>query len=101
MKGFKLIILTILMFFLSGCYDNIELNNLAIISGIGIDYHDDNYYLTYEILNDIKTSENTTMKSYTIMGKGKNLPDAFTDANYKVGKKPYFAHLKIVILTNC
>lgn len=100
MKAFKLIILVISLLCLSGCYDNIELNNLAIISGIGIDYHDNNYYLTYEILNDIKTSENTTMKSYTIMGSGKNLPDAFTDANYKVGKKPYFAHLKIVLYSD-
>ncbi len=97
MKIFKFTILIIFLFCLSGCYDNIELNNLAIISGIGIDYQDNNYYLTYEILNDIKTEQNTTMKSYTISGKGKTLPEAFTDTNYKVGKKPYFAHLRIVL----
>ncbi len=97
MKIFKLIILIVSLLCVSGCYDNIELNNLAIISGIGIDYHDDNYYLTYEILNDIKTDQNTTMKSYTMSGQGKTLPEAFTNTNYKVGKKPYFAHLKIVL----
>ena len=82
----KIITLILVLFLTAGCYDNIELNNLAIISGIGIDYHDDNYYLTYEILNDIKTGDNTTMKSYTISGKGKSLPEAFTNTNYKVGK---------------
>ena len=53
----KIIILIVLIFLTSGCYDNIELNNLAIITGLGIDYKDDNFYLTYEILNDIKTEE--------------------------------------------
>lgn len=95
----KFIILIISIFLLTGCYDNIELNNLAIITGIGIDYHDDNYYLTYEILNDIKTADNTTMLSYTLSGSGKTISDAFINTNYKVGKKPYFAHLKVVLLS--
>ncbi len=99
MKKLKLIILLFIIFFLTGCYDNIELNNLAIISGIGIDYQNDNYILTYEILNDIKTADNATMKSYTTTGEGKTLPEAFTNTNYKVGKKPYFAHLKIVLFS--
>ena len=54
----KIIILLCLTFFLTGCYDNIELNDLAIISGVGIDYKDNQYYLTYEILSDIKTEDN-------------------------------------------
>ncbi len=95
----KLLILIIITIFLTGCYDNIELNNLAIITGIGIDYKDNNFYLTYEILNDIKTDENSTMLSYTLSGQGKTISEAFINTNYKVGKKPYFDHLKIVLLS--
>ncbi len=95
----KIIILIISSLLLGGCYDNIELNNLAIISGIGIDYQDNDFILTYEILNDIKTEENTAMKSFTVKGMGEKIVDAFTATNYKVGKKPYFAHLKVVILS--
>ncbi len=95
----KIITLILLCFLLTGCYDNIELNNLAIITGIGIDYKDDNFYLTYEILNDIKTEENTAMKSYVLSGQGKSISEAFINTNYKVGKKPYYAHLKVVLLS--
>lgn len=94
----KIIVLIIVILSLTGCYDNIELNDLSIISGVGIDYIDDKYYVTYEILSNTKTIENTTLKSYTISGSGKNISDAFIDANYKTGNKAYFAHLKIIIL---
>lgn len=95
----KFIIILISIFFLTGCYDNIELNDLAIISGVGIDYYDNNFHLTYEILNDSKTESDTANLSYIIKGEGKNIAEAFADANYKVGKKSYFAHLKIVLLS--
>ncbi len=95
----KIIILVSIIFLATGCYDNIELNNLAIISGMGIDYYDNAYHLTYEILNDTKTDENTSMLSYTLGGEGKNISEAFVDTNYKVGKKPYFAHLRLIILS--
>lgn len=95
----KILILILCSLFLGGCYDNIELNNLAIISGIGIDYEDDNFILTYEVLNDTKTDENTAMLSYTEEGKGKSIVEAFTNTNYKIGKKPYFAHLRVVLLS--
>ena len=95
----KIFILLVIIFLLGGCYDNVELNNLAIISGIGIDYKNDEFYLTYEILNDIKTENNMTMKSFTESGSGKTISEAFTNVNYKIGKKPYFAHLKIALFS--
>ncbi len=95
----KLLILIISVFLLTGCYDNIELNNLAIVTGVGIDYIDDNFFVTYEILNDTNTEEVISMKSFTTSGKGKNINEAFTNVNYKVSKKPYFAHLKVVVIS--
>ncbi len=95
----KLIILLLSLFLLTGCYDNIELNNLAIITSVGISYQDDEYIVTYEILNDTNTEEVISMKSFTESGRGKTITEAFVDTNYKVGKKPYFAHLKIVLIS--
>ena len=59
----KIIILLSLIFILTGCYDNIELDDLAIVSGVGIDYKDEKFYLTYEILSDTKTEKNTSLLS--------------------------------------
>jgi len=95
----KILILLSFIFLLTGCYDNIELDDLAIITGVGIDYKDNKFYLTYEILNDTKTEENTTLLSYTVSGHGKSISEAFINTNYKVSKKAYFAHLKVVILS--
>lgn len=95
----KLIILLSLIFLLTGCYDNVELDDLAIITGVGIDYKDNNFYLTYEILSDTKTEGNTALESYTVSGKGKSISEAFINTNYKVSKKSYFAHLKVLILS--
>lgn len=94
----KIFILLLLVLMCSGCYDNVELDNLAIINGIGIDYVDNKYILTYEILNDTKTQNNEAMLSYTITGSGRTISEAFTNTNYKVSKKSYFAHLSLVIV---
>lgn len=95
----KILILIILALLLTGCYDNIELDDLAIITGVGIDYKEDEFYLTYEILSDTKTEENTALLSYTVSGKGKSISEAFINTNYKVSKKAYFAHLKVVVIS--
>lgn len=95
----KMIILLIIIFLSTGCYDNVELDDLAIVTGVGIDYQDDLFYVTYEILSDVRTDENTTLLSYTVTGDGKTISEAFINANYKVSKKSYFAHLKILIIS--
>lgn len=95
----KIILFLIICLFITGCYDNIELNDLSIINGIGIDYKNDNFYITYEILNDTKTSNNEVLKSYTKTGHGKTINEAFINTNYKISKKSYFAHLKLTIIS--
>ena len=97
MKKILIIIVTVL--FLGGCYDNVELNDLSLISGIGIDYINDEYLVIYEVLNDNKSDNATDLLSYTVDGSGKTISDAFINANYKLGKKAYFAHLKLMILS--
>ena len=96
----KLFILLLCSIFLvTGCYDNVELNKLAIISGIGIDYQDNNFILTYEILNDNKSDNTGDLMSDTITGIGSTISEAFTNASNKTSKKDFFAHLKLVILS--
>ena len=95
----KIIIIVIASLFLTACYDNIELDDLSIIGGIGIDYTDDFYYITYEIFNNNKSDDTQNLLSEIISGSGKTLSEAFIDANYKTGKKPCFAHMKVLLLS--
>ena len=44
---------------------------LSIVSGIGIDYIEDNYIVTFEVLNSNKSDILSDLLSYTITGQGK------------------------------
>ncbi len=96
----KKIILIILILFCTSCADYNDLNNLAIISGISIDYEDDEYNLAYEVLNVKSTNEevSTKEKTYFARGKGKTITDAFYNTSKEVAKTPYFTHLKVVVI---
>lgn len=94
----KIIILLTSILLLGGCYDNIELNQLYIVTGIGIDYHDDYYHVTYEILNSNKEGDSVSTGNLVVSGSGKTINNAFEDVNRLVNKKPFFSHLKTVVL---
>jgi len=97
----KYLILIVIILLSSGCFDYQELNNRAIISGISVDYNNDNYEITMEILTSQKSenqnSENS--KTYYIDGEANTIPEAFQKANLKLAKEPYYSHLKVVILS--
>ncbi len=88
----KRILLIVLLLFTTGCYDYVELNNLSIISSIGIDYQDNEFILTYEVLKDDKSSN-------IISIKGNSIPDCFNNVSTILNKIPYYYHLKVVIIS--
>ncbi|MBQ6841073.1 MAG: Ger(x)C family spore germination protein [Bacilli bacterium] len=96
----KKVILIIMLLLMTGCYDYVEINDLSFVSCIGIDYENDSYKLTYEILNDTKTgSEQASQKGYTVNGSGKSLAKAFNNISLNIAKKPYFYHLKAIVIS--
>ncbi len=97
----KILIIIIITLFLPGCYNYIELNDLNIITGIGIDYDQEleKYNITLEIINDKKTTDNGfEEKAYTVNGSGKTISYAIDETSSKVPKIPYFAHIKTVVI---
>lgn len=96
----KLIILLIIPLFLSGCYDYNELNNLAIISGIGIDFKNDEYIVTFEILSTKKEGETSASSStYNVSSKGSTVVEAFNNNGNLMDKVPYFEHVEVVVIS--
>ncbi len=98
----KIILILITLLFISGCSDYTELNNLAIISGISIDYDNDNnkYKVAFEVLNVKSTDEEVTTKekTYIAKGSGKSITDAFYNTSKELAKSPYTHHLKVIII---
>ena len=58
----KIFILLPLLLFLTGCYNYYELNDLAIVTGIGIAYSNHEYEVTVEIVNPKKQQDATGSK---------------------------------------
>lgn len=97
MKKILIIILTLL--FCTGCFDYKEINDLAIINAIGVDYENDEYVITLEILNDQIDKDSSKITSYTKVGHGKNLTSAIENAADKLSKQLIFNHIKLMILS--
>ena len=91
----KLLFILLIPLFLGGCYDYQELNDLAIISGIAIDYEDD-YEVTFEVLESQKESNE---KASYVKATGKTISEAFANASLKIHKEVYFAHVKVILFS--
>lgn len=91
----KIIFILLIPLFLGGCYDYQELNDLAIISGIAIDYEDD-YEVTFEVLESQKESNE---KASYVKATGKTISEAFAKASLKIHKEVYFAHVKVILFS--
>lgn len=97
----KILILLLIPFILSGCYDYNQLNDLAIISGIAIDYENDEFQVTFEVISTKKEGESSGSNStYYITSTGDSIVYAFTSAANKVDKVPYFEHVEIVLFSD-
>ena len=94
----KIITLIIIILITTGCFDYKELNNLGIVTGIAIDYDNNKYTVTIEILNDKKEAKETNLEAYTLSSSGKNITDAITNVNEKLDKEAFYPHTKVVII---
>ncbi len=90
----KTIILILSIFMLYGCYDYVEINNLVIISGMLIDYKDNNYYITSQI---IENENETKINVYTT--RGKSIEECLSELSKLSNKDLFISHLKVIILT--
>ena len=94
----RIILLIICLFLLCGCYDYQELNDMSIVSAIGVDYVDDNYIVNLEITKSSKDGSSTEIETKIFSGKNKNIVEAFTEAKNMSDKAVYMEHVELLIL---
>ena len=94
----KKIILISFLFLLTGCYDYKEINDLAIISAIGIDYKDDEYVITLEVLNDQNDKDSSKIKTYTKTSSNKSLAKVLEETADLLSDQANYSHVKLMIL---
>ena len=95
MKIVKIAILFILIMFLCSCYNYVEVNEIAIVEGIAIDFESEKYDVIVEIIDEKSENEN----SYLIEASSNDLDEAFNNINDLSSKDISMSHLETVILS--
>lgn len=91
----KILILFIMILSLTGCKDYIEINDLAILTGIVIDYKDDMYKVTAQLIVNDKESN---IEVFTT--KSSSINEAIAELSKLSNKEVFISHLKVLIVTD-
>lgn len=96
MKQIKLLLLLFIIFLTTSCYNYLEVNEIAIVEGISIDYKDNNYEIIAEIIDVKSDNEN----SYLLSANAPNLDEAFENIKNLSSKKLSMSHLEVLLISN-
>lgn len=99
----KILLLIPLLFLMTGCWNYHELNELAIVTSMGIDLTDDGEYKVSILIANGKNSQtnNREGQSQTVVysGTGNTISRAFKEINLQIPKIPYIGHLGVVVVS--
>ena len=95
----KILSIMLLSLLLTSCSDYKEVNNLAIINSIGIDYEDNNYVVTLEVLDNKINKQSGKIISYTTVGKDRDIANAIEKSADNISLRPYYPHIKLCIIS--
>lgn len=95
----KIILMLLIVFTLTGCYNYQELNKVAIVSSIGVDKVDDMYEVTVQIMNakEDKESEGSQVAIYS--EKANSILYALRQITMKSPRKLNGSHLGKLVLS--
>ena len=95
MKIIKYVLIPVIILLTTSCYNYLEVNEIAIVEGLSIDYIDNNYQVILEIVDIKSDNEN----SYLIESSSTSLNDAFENINKLSSKKISMSHLETIIIS--
>lgn len=99
MKKSKLLLLLLPLLLITGCSSYIELNQLGIVSLLGIDYKENEYHLYINIIEGEKEDGTLTKNTTIYDASGDSIDQAFHHLYLKSNKKIYLSHMDALVLT--
>ncbi|WP_231630197.1 Ger(x)C family spore germination protein [Lysinibacillus sp. ZYM-1] len=98
--SFCLLLLAVLL--LAGCWNKRELNELAIVTAVGVDKTDEFIEISVQIVNPSQVASNKStsfqVPVFTYHAKGKTLFEAIRKLTTLTPRKPYYAHAQVIII---
>lgn len=95
----KILVVISMVLLLSGCYDYRELNDMSIVTGIGIDYKDNKYIVSLEVTKSVKDGSSNETETVVYNGENKILADAFLEAKNSSDKYVYMEHVNVLLIS--
>lgn len=99
---YKFAISMLCLLMLTGCWSRRELNELLIVLGIGIDWEDGHYLVSYQVVNPSEISNQQKRgdrpPSTLFQGRGRTLFEAARSVTTEAPRKVYLGHLQIYVI---
>lgn len=95
-----LLIIILIPFLLTGCYDYKELNSIAIVSATEINKIDDEYIIYAQVVNPQAPEKTTNPQAPFIIytGKGNTIQEAYRNITTEASRYLYPSHLELIII---
>lgn len=104
MKKIKLILLILPIFLISGCSNYRELNDIAIVSALGIDKSENGYKMVVQVMNTKKEGQDTNSsgqqpKFTTYKTEGNTIQKMLRDTVLESPRRLYMSHMQLLIIS--
>lgn len=103
MKGIKLALTAMLLLVLPGCWNSKDIQNMAYVTAMGLDYEGDHFVVYAQVMNfsNIARSENLQIGKITPIwigkGTGKTISGAFHSLNATSQLRMFWGHVKVIV----
>lgn len=98
----KKILILLILFFATGCWNYQELNSLAISTAMAIDKAEDGYEVSILIANSKKnqvSSKEGESQTIVYSAKGKTISDALKNIDLENPRQIYIGHLAVIVIS--
>jgi len=86
--------------FLTGCWDKNELNEVAVVMGVGIDKIEEEYQITAQVIKPPAgegEGGGSELPTWSLSAKGNTVLGAIRNLNRMSPRRLYWAHLQVII----
>ncbi|MEH7748363.1 hypothetical protein V7659_25610 [Neobacillus drentensis] len=102
----KLLIVLITVFLLTGCWNRIEVNDIAIVTAIGLDLVEDNMIrLTLQVAIPTKlgptggsSGGGKERSTFVISEKGVTVSEAYRNLQMKLSRRVFFSQSRVLLI---
>lgn len=98
----KAVLILVCMLLLSGCWSRRELNELMIVLGVGMDWEDGEYVVSFQVVNPSEISalnrSGQRPPATLYQGRGKTPFEAARSVTAEAPRKVYLGHLQIYVI---